>query len=147
MAVFSASGIVLAAIIVYGAVARWFNAHLAHFREGVAKNQASQDLVAFVPGPLVMPWELGLLLVAIVILTFASMFYRYRCPAAIKEYTELFWVRALHAPRLEYLAASNSRVRTRYLTASLYLIGGVYVVGYAIFRVGVTLWFAFAGAS
>lgn len=146
LAIFSASGILLAGIIVYGAVARWFNAHLADFREGLEKNQESQDLVAFVPGPLVMPWELGFLLVAIVVLTIASMFYRIWCPAAIKEYTELFWVRALHAPRLEYLAASNSRVRTRYLTASLYLIGGVYVVGYAIVRVAVTLRFAFSGA-
>ena len=146
LAVFSASGILLAGIIVYGAVARWFNAHLADFREGIATNQVSQDLVAFVPGPLVMPSALGLLLVAIVVLTIASVFYRVMCPAAIKEYTELFWVRALNAPRLEYLAASNSRVASRYLTAFLYLIGGGYVVGYAIFRVAVTLKFAFLGA-
>lgn len=147
LAVFSASGILLAGIIVYGAVARWFNAHLADFRDEMATNQVSPDLVAFVPGPLVMPSALGLLLAAIVVLTIASVFFRVTCPAAIKEYTELFWVRALHAPRLEYLAASNSRVRSRYLTALLYIIGGGYVIGYAIFRVAVTLKFAFLGAS
>jgi len=142
LAIFSASGLSLAAILIYAGAARWFNAHLKAFWSELNERGPSNGWAGFVPGPLEMPTHLAVLLVAILVLAAASLMFRFCCPAPIKECTELQWVRALQAPRLEYLAAKYSRPGWRYLTAVLYVLGGGYIVGYAVWRIWITLNFA-----
>lgn len=143
LAIFSASGFSLAAIVTYAAVARSYNHRLASFLEEAAARGLPTDYAATILGPLAMPWELGVLLAAIGILTAGSMLFRWLCPAQIREYTELRWVRELQAPRLEYLAASYSNRRMRYVTGALFCLGGGYILLYALWRFLLTMWFAF----
>ena len=143
LAIFSASGFSLAAIVTYAAIARWYNDRLAKFLEEAAVRGLPTEYAATILGPLAMPWELGVLLGAIGILTAGSMLFRRFCPAQIREYTELRWVRELQAPRLEYLAASYSNRRMRYVPVALFCLGGGYILLYALWRFLVTLWFAF----
>ena len=83
----------------------------------------------------------GLLLSALLLLAFASGIYRFQCPSIVKEHTETEWRYKYRHQVIEYRLESYAYPFWRWLSAVLYLIGGLYVVGFLVCRIAWTLFY------
>lgn len=135
---FSASYIVFIGITVYAAAMRWLNEHVQHWHEwaGEHASGSAAEFAALVGRIPMLPVQqhFGLLLLAIGLLAVATTLHTFFCPEAIKEATETRWTRELNQPLIEYRSAMYSRRLIRYLTLGSFALGGLYTLGYLLWR-------------
>ncbi|MFN0131222.1 MAG: pentapeptide repeat-containing protein [Phycisphaerales bacterium] len=145
---FSASYIAFVAITVYATALRWHNQHVPIWHAWAREHDSWSDgLVRFFAGLVLRIPELpvqrhfGILLVAIGLLALATTLHALFCPEAIKEATETRWTRELNQPLIEYRSAMYHRFWVRYITLISFGLGGLYTLGYLLWRASRALWY------
>lgn len=83
--------------------------------------------------------ELLSMQLAILALALGATIYRFRCPLIVSEFTEPRWTHELGKPTMRYLAESFIRPLDRFGCAVMYLLGGLWIVGHLLVRVGTSV--------
>jgi len=134
---FGASYGTIIIILIATGLLRWYNDAAAKIRE-FANSLEVSHWGAHVP-TLEPPQRFATLMVSILLIAFASTYYRLRCPSIVSEYSETRWYRELEKPLIEYKAASYSDRLGRHVCAGCYILGSLYTLCYLAARILGTL--------
>lgn len=137
---FGVSYLAVVVIASYTLLAKWHNTRVvatAHQAAERAEAAGETDLWAtfmrLLP-ELPTPAHLGWQLLMTGLLATAATIYAMFCPNEVREATEVGWTRRMGQPLWEYRSAKWSRAWARYPCLILFLIGGLYTLGYLLVR-------------
>jgi Pentapeptide repeats (8 copies) len=140
---FSISYLAIIAIWLYGSVAYWYNAQLSAFwnRHPAASDYAPLSRLT----PLPLPWDLAVMLLAIVLLAIATTIYHISCPPIINENSETEWTIQNRREAFEYRLHDSTKRKRRTASGAMFLLGGGWILLQLAWKVLWTVYYLFCG--
>lgn len=137
---FGVSYFAIIAVILWTSGTRWYNEQIV----AMQLNETIQDF-SYVDNlnTIQIPTETKIMFIALFLLAIGTSIYKFTCPKEIQENTETHWDLTLKKQLMEYLSLSYCKIGWRWPCGICYILGGGWILGHIIYRIGITLKYMF----